>query len=301
MEGRTYGWYLSCTAILLNTSWSLHNVISWLKTRPFLSRNWSIFYITTVILAQPYWIVEIYANFTFFNDINDVFVHTRPYEALFRDPWWVASIIILIYEIHITYKLPLTTIVTISPRFGILFVAMMFSIVFIILDILAVTTNIFTTKLPDGLNPWWKLAMAFKCLTDSIILDDFKTALDRLMRYKMRKDRYKERHPSHTPTFELDDQADLESGTLEYVRTAETADPLGEDARERVGSGTVEEGSAIDFATALNPTLGSSEARARQIEAMANNVDHWDDIDLPDFQTSIGTSAKSSSKDSKMG
>jgi hypothetical protein len=143
--------------------------------------------------------------------------------------------------------------------------------------------------------------MAFKCLTDSIILDDFKTALDRLMRYKMRKDRYKERHPSYTPNLEAEEQGDLESGTLDYVRTTEIADPLGEDARERLGSGSMEEGSAIDFATALNPTRASPEERARQVEAMANNVDHWDDIDLPDFQTSIGTSANSSPKDSKIG
>lgn len=55
-----------------------------MKTKPFLSQRWSYFYIGTVILAQPYWIVEIYANFTYFNNINDLFVRTRPYEALFR-------------------------------------------------------------------------------------------------------------------------------------------------------------------------------------------------------------------------
>ena len=54
-----YGWYLSVTAIFLNMSWSLHNVIAWIKTKPFLSRRWSMFYIGTVILAQPYWVVEV--------------------------------------------------------------------------------------------------------------------------------------------------------------------------------------------------------------------------------------------------
>lgn len=79
-----YGWYLSATALLLNASWSLHNVISWLKNKPFLSRKVSIFYITTVIIAQAYWVLEIYANFAFFNNINTIFLKTRPFEALFR-------------------------------------------------------------------------------------------------------------------------------------------------------------------------------------------------------------------------
>jgi len=87
-----------------------------------------------------------------FNNINNLFVHTRPYEAIFRDPWWIISIIILMYNIHATYKLPFTTIVGLSPRFGILFAAMILSIIFIILDILAVTTHIFSTRLPDGLS-----------------------------------------------------------------------------------------------------------------------------------------------------
>ena len=57
-----YHWYLSVTAIFLNTSWSLHNVIAWIKNKPFLGRKASLFYIGTVILVQPYWVVEIVAN-----------------------------------------------------------------------------------------------------------------------------------------------------------------------------------------------------------------------------------------------
>jgi hypothetical protein len=79
-----YGWYLSVTAIFLNISWSLHNVISWIKTKPFMGRKASLFYIGTVMLVQPYWILEIYANFTYFNNINDLFLTTRAFEALFR-------------------------------------------------------------------------------------------------------------------------------------------------------------------------------------------------------------------------
>ena len=83
----TYGWYLSVTATPLNISWSLHNVIAWMKTKPFLSKKWSWFYIGTVALAQPYWVVEIYANFVYFNYGNTIFLRTRPFEALFRYAW----------------------------------------------------------------------------------------------------------------------------------------------------------------------------------------------------------------------
>ena len=41
------------------------------------------------------------------------------------------------------------------------------------------------SSLPVGINPFWKLAFVFKCLTDSVVLDDFKTALDRLRAFKI--------------------------------------------------------------------------------------------------------------------
>lgn len=79
-----YGWYLSVTAIGLKVSWALHNVIAWMKNRPFLSRRVSLVYIITVVLSWPYWVVEIYANFTYFNNINSIFLITRTWEPLFR-------------------------------------------------------------------------------------------------------------------------------------------------------------------------------------------------------------------------
>lgn len=79
-----YAWWLSVGAIPLNASWSLHNVIAWMKIKPFLPRYASLIFIITVILVQPYWVVEIYANFAFFHGINHLFEHTRPYEALCR-------------------------------------------------------------------------------------------------------------------------------------------------------------------------------------------------------------------------
>lgn len=83
-NGKAYGWYLSVTAVFLNISWVLHNLIAWIKNKPFLTRKVSLFYIGTVILSIPYWLVEIYANFAYFNNINYLFHYTRPYEAIFR-------------------------------------------------------------------------------------------------------------------------------------------------------------------------------------------------------------------------
>jgi hypothetical protein len=55
-----------------------------MKTKPFMGRKTSIVYIVTVIMVQPYWVLEIYANFMYFNFSNDLFLKTRIFEALFR-------------------------------------------------------------------------------------------------------------------------------------------------------------------------------------------------------------------------
>jgi hypothetical protein len=100
------------------------------------------------------------------------------------DPWWIFTTVALFYNIKTRYELTVRQICRISPRFAIMLVAMLISIGFIILDICSVTSAL-KSALPDGLNPFWKLAFVFKCLTDSVILDDFKTALDRLRAYKI--------------------------------------------------------------------------------------------------------------------
>ena len=64
---------------------------------------------------------------------------------------------------------------------------MILSICFIVVDIVAVTGEFSKKTLPDGINPFWKLAFVFKCLTDTIILDDFNTALDRLTEAKLQR------------------------------------------------------------------------------------------------------------------
>jgi hypothetical protein len=63
--------------------------------------------------------------------------------------------------------------------------SMIISIIFIVLDICSVTGAIRTSP-SVGINPFWKVAFVFKCLTDAVVLDDFKTALDRLRAFKMR-------------------------------------------------------------------------------------------------------------------
>lgn len=141
--------------------------------------------------------------------------------------------------------------------------------------------------------------MTFKCLTDVIILDDFKTALDRLMRYKMRRELFNAPHSSFAATTGPDEEAEMGSS----LRRRETADldPLSEEAQERSASVPLE-GDAIDFETALHPTMTARSDRIQRIKAMAmaKHIDSWDDIDLPEFQSSsLGGSSIPSSKDSR--
>ncbi|KUI57481.1 hypothetical protein VP1G_04790 [Cytospora mali] len=181
-----YGWWLSVAATCLHMSSGLHNVIAWLKIKPFLSKRSSRIFIGTVILAQPYWILEIYATFAFFNNIghdNQLFLKTRPIETIFRDPWWVAASVKLLWTLKRTYEMTFRQVITISPRFAVMLVAMALAMIFVLLDILSVT-DVLADALPVGVNPFWKLSLVFKCLTDTVILDDFKTALDRLWRLR---------------------------------------------------------------------------------------------------------------------
>jgi hypothetical protein len=100
------------------------------------------------------------------------------------DPWWVLAAVLLVWNIKSKYDLTLTQIVRISPRFAVMLGAMLLSICFIVLDVLSVT-DVLAHSLPVGINPFWKLSFVFKCLTDSVVLDDFKTALDRLRAFKI--------------------------------------------------------------------------------------------------------------------
>jgi hypothetical protein len=178
-----YEWYLSITAIGLIVSWNLHNLIAWMKNKPFLSRKVSLCYISTVILVQPYWIVEIYANFAFFRNQNTIYKTTRPMEPLFRDPWWIFTTVSIFYIIKREYSFKLIELVRVSPRFGIMLASMCLSIIFMIIDTCSVLGAFDTAHLATGIQPFWKLSFIFKCLCDTVILDDFKTALDHIRSY----------------------------------------------------------------------------------------------------------------------
>ena len=121
------------------------------------------------------------------------------------DPWWVGAAVFLVYKIKTEYDLGITQIVRISPRFAVMLGAMFLSVCFILLDVLSVT-SVLKNALPVGINPFWKLSFVFKCLTDSVVLDDFKTALDRLRAFKISRlgsfaidnnDRHSKMHKEH--------------------------------------------------------------------------------------------------------
>lgn len=88
-----YGWYLSSTAALLYCSYFTHNVVAWLKIKPFFHGpqasfkpsvcKWvTITYLTTLALTAPVMIFQIVNNFRFFNNISRLYEKSRPYEPL---------------------------------------------------------------------------------------------------------------------------------------------------------------------------------------------------------------------------
>ncbi|GKZ75270.1 hypothetical protein AnigIFM50267_004134 [Aspergillus niger] len=157
------GWYLSATAVGLTISHTLHNVIAWMKIRGFFTSWGTRLYLISLLAAQPYWVIKIYANFTFFNRGQALYTTTRPLEPLFRC----------------------------GVRF------MVISTVFAIVDMRAIRVEN-RQGYPPGMEPFWKLALVFKCLSGTIILDDFGSALDRLRHHH---------HPDVLPLQEPDTHA----------------------------------------------------------------------------------------------
>jgi hypothetical protein len=62
-----------------------------------------------------------------------------------------------------------------------------------------------------SINPYWKLSLVFKCLTDSIMLDDFKTELRKLgfARMQREKEQQKSSAIAHKDSF-VDGQEEIE-------------------------------------------------------------------------------------------
>ncbi|KAE9988422.1 hypothetical protein EG328_011182 [Venturia inaequalis] len=189
-----YGWYLSSTAALLYLSYFTHNIVAWKKIKPFFSGPQASFrpcvckwvtriYLTTLALTIPALLFEVTNNFRFFNNKSELYRKVRPYEPLMRDPWWIFSSGVLLHVTRKAFSLKIFTLVRKSPRFGILLVAIFLAISFTIMDILSSLIKGMSTT--DGINPHWKLALVFKCLTDNIMLDDFKSVLQRLGAVKL--------------------------------------------------------------------------------------------------------------------
>jgi hypothetical protein len=200
MSFHGYGWYLSSTAMLLYCSWFIHNLVAWLKIKPFIvsdSAGGSLFpattgkwiryvYLGTLCCTIPPIILQITDNFRFFNNLGNLYVRVRPYEPLFRDPWWIFTCLVLFHVVSKCYGTGVLELVKRSPRFGILLGAISAAIVFTCLDIASSIHEFIGST--DGINPWWKLSLVCKCLTDTIMLDDFKTELRRLGVKRLKRD-----------------------------------------------------------------------------------------------------------------
>jgi len=148
MSFNGYGWYLASTAALLNISYFIHNLVAWLKIRPFFRGQQPVFsvgytawapriYLFTLALSAPALVFNIYNVFRYFNNFSRLFAKVRPYEPLFRDPWWVFSCVTLFQVIQKSYSLGIWTLCRKSPRFGFMLVGMFLALAFTLVDILA--------------------------------------------------------------------------------------------------------------------------------------------------------------------
>ncbi|KAG4252881.1 hypothetical protein FPRO03_08330 [Fusarium proliferatum] len=175
---------LSSTATLLYISYFIHNLIAWLKIRPFLPKWGARVFIISLLIVQPYWVLETWANFQYHNHLGSrIFNTSRLLEPLFRDPWWVFTTIKLVLAINENYEFTIPGLIRTSPRFGIMLFSLFLSIVFLITDVIFMIA----VSKRGGINPFWRLALVFKCASDVIFLDDFKSVLDRISESAMRK------------------------------------------------------------------------------------------------------------------
>ncbi|PYH67180.1 uncharacterized protein BO88DRAFT_489466 [Aspergillus vadensis CBS 113365] len=139
-------------------------LLMWTLSSPRpLSTERTRLYLIILLAVRPYWVVEIYANFAFFNRGQALFTTTRPLEPLFRDPWWIFTTCFLVYIIQRAYGCSLVQLIRISPRFGVMLLFMVISVVFAVVDMCAIRVE-HRLGYPPGIEPFWKLAFVFKCL-----------------------------------------------------------------------------------------------------------------------------------------
>jgi hypothetical protein len=146
--------YLSSTALLLFTSYQIHNFVSYLKIRLFLPRWGRRTFIVTLICIQPYWVLETVSNFEFWNGTLRIWPYTRPLEPLAREPWWIFTTCFLIYQIKSKYQLSAGALLQISPRFSIMVLCMFLSIAFLVADAIVTIRNL---SAEEGVNPFWRV------------------------------------------------------------------------------------------------------------------------------------------------
>ncbi len=148
MSFNGYGFYLSSTAALLYCSYFTHNVVAWMKIKPFFTGEHPSFspsyckavqwgFLTTLAMTVPALIFEIFNNFRFFNHYSTLYQKVRPYEALMRDPWWLFSCLTLFHVIRKSYSLNFFKLIWRSPRFGIMLLAIFLAMIFTLMDILS--------------------------------------------------------------------------------------------------------------------------------------------------------------------
>lgn len=144
--------------MLLYLSYNLHNIINWIKLKPFLPRWGLHLYLWSVIAVFPFWIAEIYFNFAYHNHLggHEHFRQIRPFEALFREPWWIFTTIYLVYIIKRCYNLSIDRLVRLEPRFAMLMASIALSLAFIIADVVETARNSSFV----GRNPFWKVCEA---------------------------------------------------------------------------------------------------------------------------------------------
>lgn len=142
----------------------------------------SRFFILSLLAVQPFWIAEAWSNFEYFNSLGtDVNERMRPWEALVRDPWWIFTTWKLIDAIKKTYGFKLWALININRRFGVMLACMFISIGFLLTDVGVSAARV---TADSGINPYWRFALVFKCASDTIFLDDFKSVLDDIIACK---------------------------------------------------------------------------------------------------------------------
>ncbi|MCJ1404592.1 hypothetical protein MMC11_007818 [Xylographa trunciseda] len=202
-------------------------------------------FIGTILAVQPFWVVEAWSNYEYFNGLgNNANIYTRPWEALFRDPWWIFTTCRLVYAIKRNYNYPLLALIKDSPRFGIMILCMALSIVFLLTDVIVTAAHI---SADSGINPYWRaspnssqqtrdlltlilqLALVFKCASDTIFLDDFKSVLDTVVDNALRKAggavSSGQRRPSavHSNSHKMVDRPKLNSGQSSKTAATEVS------------------------------------------------------------------------------